>query len=105
MRQTPSRLAHSVVVACCLPDGPQWLAICGGVLVALAGASFAAETNAEPQPVSQSGELRLEDLIKLEIPTVEGASKYSQKTTEAPSSVTILTADDVKKYGYRNLAD
>ena len=38
-------------------------------------------------------------------PIVIGASKYPQKTTEAPSSVTIITADDIKKFGYRTLAD
>ena len=41
----------------------------------------------------------------MEIPMVEAASKYKQKTTEAPSSVTIVTADEVKKYGHRTLAD
>jgi outer membrane receptor for ferrienterochelin and colicin len=41
----------------------------------------------------------------LEIPSVYGASKYEQKVTEAPSSVTIVTDDEIKKYGYRTLAD
>src|SRR5438445_3702943 len=41
----------------------------------------------------------------MEIPTVEAASKYKQKITEAPASVTIIGADEVKKYGYRTLAD
>jgi iron complex outermembrane receptor protein len=40
-----------------------------------------------------------------EIPSVFGASKYEQKVTEAPSSVSIVTADEIKKYGYRTLAD
>jgi len=46
--------------------------------------------------------LSLEDLKKL---SVTGASRREQPTAEAPSSVTIITADDVKKYGYRTLAD
>ncbi len=54
-----------------------------------------------PEPT----EISLEELLKMEIPTVEAASKYKQKTTEAPSSVTIITADEVKKYGHRTLAD
>src|SRR5207247_1263804 len=41
----------------------------------------------------------------MEVPVVEAASKYRQKTTEAPSSVTIITSDEVKKYGHRTLAD
>jgi iron complex outermembrane receptor protein len=40
-----------------------------------------------------------------DIPSVFGASKYEQKVTEAPSSVTIITADEIKKYGYKNLGD
>src|SRR5437870_1685504 len=52
-----------------------------------------------------TGEISLEELLKLEVPVVEAASKYKQKITEAPSSVTIITSDEVKKYGYRTLAD
>lgn len=44
-------------------------------------------------------------LLFQEIPSVFGASKYEQKVTEAPASVTIITADEIKKYGYRTLAD
>ncbi len=40
-----------------------------------------------------------------EIPSVYGASKYEQKVTEAPSSISIITSSEIKKYGYRTLAD
>ncbi len=46
-----------------------------------------------------------EMLLFQEIPSVFGASKYEQKVTEAPSSVSIITADEIRKYGYRTLAD
>ena len=46
--------------------------------------------------------LSLEDLM--EIP-VFGAPKYEQRITDAPASVTIVTADDIQKYGYRTLSD
>jgi iron complex outermembrane receptor protein len=49
--------------------------------------------------------LSLEALMDIEVRTVSGASKFEQKVTEAPSSVTIITADEIKKYGYRTLAD
>lgn len=49
--------------------------------------------------------LSLEDLMNIEIPTVFGASKFEQKSTEAPSSVTVITSDEIKRYGYRTLAD
>ena len=49
--------------------------------------------------------LSLEDLTKVQIQTVYGASKFGQKVTQAPSSVTIITADEIQKYGYRTIAD
>src|SRR5438445_10424438 len=49
--------------------------------------------------------LSLEDLTKVQIETVYGASKFGQKVTEAPSSITIVTADETEKYGYRTLAE
>ncbi len=64
---------------------------------------------AEPDPAIKkapdSPDTNLDDLLKMEIPTVYGASKQKQKVTEAPSSVTIISSDEVKKYGYRTLAD
>ena len=44
----------------------------------------------------------LEDLMKIE---VYSASKYMQDASDAPSSVTVITADEIQKYGYRSLAD
>ena len=50
-------------------------------------------------------ELSIEELMEIEIADVSGASKFGQKVTEAPSSISIVTASDIKKYGYRTLAD
>jgi iron complex outermembrane receptor protein len=47
----------------------------------------------------------LEDLLKVDVDSVYAASGYKQKVTEAPASITIITADDIRKYGYRTLAD
>jgi len=47
----------------------------------------------------------IEDLMKIDIDSVYGASKFKQKVTEAPASVTIITSEDIRKYGYRTLAD
>jgi len=46
-----------------------------------------------------------ESILFADIPSVFGASKYEQSLTEAPASVSIITADEIKKYGHRNLAD
>ena len=47
----------------------------------------------------------LEDLMNIEVASVYSASKYSQKVTEAPSSVSIVTSEQIQRYGYRTLAD
>lgn len=49
--------------------------------------------------------LSLEDLSAVQVDTVVGASKHEQNVTDAPSDVSIVTADDIKKEGYRTLAD
>ena len=41
----------------------------------------------------------------MKIPVVFSASKIEQKSTEAPSSTTVITSDEIKRYGYRTLAD
>src|SRR5882757_7507171 len=45
-----------------------------------------------------------EEILFQELPSVFGASKYEQKPSEAPASVSIITADEIEKYGYRTLA-
>ncbi len=46
--------------------------------------------------------LSIEQLMNMEVYT---ASKFQQKTSEAPSTVSIITADDIRRYGYRTLSD
>src|SRR5687768_14227715 len=47
----------------------------------------------------------LSDLMKIEVHQVFGASERLQPVTEAPSAVTIVTADDIRRHGYETLAD
>src|ERR1041384_2223005 len=47
----------------------------------------------------------IDTLLKIEIPIVTGASKIRQSATEAPSSITVVGAEEIKRYGYRTLAD
>jgi iron complex outermembrane receptor protein len=50
-------------------------------------------------------DLDLQELMEIEVVTVYGASKFEQKITEAPAAVSIVTSSDIKRYGYRTLAD
>ena len=50
-------------------------------------------------------DLPLESLMQLPVQTVYTASRYEQKVTRAPASVSVVTAEDIQRYGYRTLAD
>ena len=52
--------------------------------------------------IKDFSEATLEELSNI---TVYTASRHVQKATEAPSSVTVVTRDEIQKYGYRTLAD
>ncbi|HXR15355.1 MAG TPA: TonB-dependent receptor [Terriglobales bacterium] len=54
------------------------------------------------QETKDLSEASLEELTNIQ---VYSASKHMQSATEAPASVTVVTADEIQKYGYRNLAD
>jgi len=47
-------------------------------------------------------EVSLEQLLNIEVFT---ASKFNQKSSEAPSKVTVINSDAIREYGYRNLKD
>lgn len=60
----------------------------------------------EPEPGGPDlKSLSIEELMTIDVQTVVSASKREQKVTEAPSSVTLITAKDIRAYGYRTLAD
>ena len=72
-----------------------------GLVLALAAWCAADEP---PRPAAADlSKLSLEELMNVEV--VYGPSRYAQKASEAPSSVTIVTAADIRQFGYRTLAD
>jgi len=65
------------------------------LLLLATGAAFA-------QQSSDVSALSLEDLLNVKI---YSASKYEQKAAEAPSSISVITAEEIRHYGYRNLQE
>lgn len=74
-----------------------------GVLVGqLVTPAWAAEEFSAAAPSSQEGS----DVLFQDIPDVYSASKYEQKVTKAPpGSISVVTADEIKKWGYRTFGD
>jgi outer membrane receptor for ferrienterochelin and colicins len=75
------------IAACPLTYGPLW----------------AGDMKKESSP--NLAELSIEQLMNVDVPTIYGACKFEQKVTDAPASVSVITADEIKKYGHRTLGD
>ena len=67
-------------------------------------AGSAAAQNSQQDQTSLSG-MSIEDLAKVQVDSVYGASKFLQKASDSPTSVTVVTREEIEKYGYRTLAD
>jgi len=84
---------------------PPGMLRCGVVvlllLMAMTSESNRASARAEENPHDLT-EMSLENLMNIE---VYSASKYLQSSAEAPASVTIITSDDIRKYGFQSLAE
>lgn len=61
-------------------------------------------SGAKTQPAGAAGGAS-ELMLWQDIPSVLGAAKYEQKQSDAPASVTVITAEDIQLFGYRSLAD
>ena len=62
-----------------------------------------AAASAQTSPDSEIAAMSLEDLLKVEVVSV--ASRFPQEVREAPASITVVTAQDIRRYGHRTLAD
>jgi iron complex outermembrane receptor protein len=86
------------------PSAKHWRRI----LLAVLSATLAVAVEAAPAPaghVRGLGDLDILDLMNLEVDSVYGASRYVQKTTQAPASISVITADEIRRYGARSLDD
>lgn len=71
-----------------------------GLMLAVAGQAWAEEADIKAQ--DELMQLPLEQLMQLDVQT---ASKIASQISVAPSAVSIVTAEDIKTYGYRTLAE
>lgn len=74
------------------------------------GQAKASPTPADQAPVQPPAgatipQLSLEELMEAEVPTVVGASRFTQQVIDAPASVTVVTGEEIERFGYRTLAD
>ena len=69
------------------------------VLAVPAAAQPAAQTASAQDP------LTLEQLMSMDVERVFGASRFQQSVLDAPAAVSIVTRDDIERFGYRTLAD
>ncbi len=70
----------------------------------LAFSAYSAEDPKSGKPDSLAG-LPIEELMGIDVSTVLGASRYEQRISDAPAPINIVTSDDIKRYGYRTMAD
>jgi outer membrane receptor protein involved in Fe transport len=71
-------------------------------LFAMACGSSAAAQQSAPGDLSEES---IQDLLKLKVESVYGAAKFLQKAEDAATAVTVISADEIQKHGYRTLAD
>jgi outer membrane cobalamin receptor len=78
---------------------------CLGALIDLTAANAASTAGGAQRARSSTdlSSLSLEELQELQV--VTGASRYEQKASDAPASVSIVTADDIERYGYRTIGE
>ncbi len=79
--------------------------LAGALLMSGTAITVAQAASSPPRTAASLADLTIEQLMEIPVDTVYGASKYEQKVTEAPSSISIITADEIKKFGWRTLAD
>ena len=65
-------------------------------------ASVLAHAESPEKRLSRLTEMPFENLLEMH---VSSASKFEQKISEAPSVATVITADEIRAYGWRTLAE
>ncbi len=103
MKTRPTRLAWLTVLSASIVA---WLpsAWSAPLLAEGQGAGQAAQKASAPEPdeLDRLSDLPFEELVRTQ---VETSSRIARQVSDALSAVTIVTADEIKAYGFRTLAD
>ncbi len=67
--------------------------------LAVAAALAVSPVRAEPGDRDLT-ELSLDELLETKVQTVTAAARRSQSVSDAPSAVSVITSDDIRKLGY-----
>ncbi len=82
------------------------ISLLAAALVGVLAVTSACGTTAELTTGAENlGDLDLAELMQLKVETVTVASKFAQRVTDAPASISVITAEEIRRYGYRTLAD
>src|SRR4029079_1137535 len=49
--------------------------------------------------------ISLEELMTLTVERVSSASKFNQEVSSAPASITVVTGEEIRRFGHRTLKD
>jgi iron complex outermembrane receptor protein len=71
----------------------------------LAAICLAATTARAQTQAPDLSTLTLEELSTLKVEVVSSASKFAQEVTQAPASISIVTAEEMRRLGHRTLKD
>src|SRR5262245_9940026 len=71
------------------------------ILITVPPARGAQQAPAAPVPPAGDSEM----ILFQDLPAVLGASRYEQKSSEAPASVTVVTAEEIQTFGWRTLSE
>jgi outer membrane receptor for ferrienterochelin and colicins len=71
----------------------------------LLGISCCTPAAAQQPTQDDLGKESMEDLVKMNVDSDYGATKFLQKAEDAASSISVVTADEIQKHGYRTLAE
>lgn len=73
-----------------------------GTLVALVVCGSVARADPGDRDLS---ELSLDELLDTKVATVTAAAKRTQSVSDAPSAVTVVSSDEIRKFGFQNLGE